>query len=181
LKKQLILSLKSVWVLATVAIFHSACEDDKLIPFVIGSSAFSENEAMPNVFTCGDGISPPLSFSEIPDEVESLVVVAEDLDRISGIYTQWMIWNLPPKVMVTEDVNGFPIEGAVMGTADDSKTVGYLAPCPSKGDIHRIVFRAYGLDRPIDLKEGANRAQFDAAVRKHRIAEAALTAEAVGK
>jgi Raf kinase inhibitor-like YbhB/YbcL family protein len=174
-------SQKIAVVVVSAVFLLIACDDEKPMTFIMRSSAFGEKEAMPSDFACGEGISPPLSFSQIPSEVQSLTVVAEDLDRISGTYTHWMIWNLPKRVMLTQDIENWPVEGAVMGTADDGKTVGYLAPCPPKGEIHRIVFRAYGLDGPLDLEEGALRSEFNDAVKNHIVAEASLTAEAVGK
>ncbi len=181
MKKHLTASQRSALVAVLIACLHFGCDEDEIKTFVIRSSAFGEKETMPSQFACGAGISPPLSFSRVPSEVKGLAVIAEDLDRLSGAYTQWMMWNLPSKVMITEDVESFPIEDAVMGTADDGKTVGYLAPCPPKGEAHRIVFRAYGLDAPLGLGEGATRATFDDRVNKHKIAEASLTAKAVGK
>jgi hypothetical protein len=113
--------------------------------------------------------------------VKSLVVVVEDPDRVSGTYTHWMIWGLPPKIVIPEDIDTYPVEGAVMGTADDEKTVGYLKVCPPEGEVHRVVFSAFGLDEPLSLEEGGSRKQLDAAMAGHIIAKAVLTAKAVGK
>jgi Raf kinase inhibitor-like YbhB/YbcL family protein len=158
-----------------------ACDETPREEFEMRSGAFSEKEAMPKAYACGAGISPPLTFSGVPEEVKSLVVLLEDPDRVSGTYTHWMVWGLPPKVVLPADIETYPVEGAVMGTADDGKTVGYLAPCPPKGEIHRAVFRALGLDEMLDLEEGADRSRLDDALSGHIIAEAQLTAEAVGE
>ena len=157
-----------------------ACDETPREAFEMRSGAFGEKEVMPKAFTCGAGISPPLTFSKIPDDVKSLVVLLEDPERISGNYTHWMVWGLPPKVVLPSDIDTYPVDGAIMGTADDGKTVGYLAPCPPEGEVHEVVFRALGLDEMLSLEEGADRAQLDAALEGHVIAEARLNAKAVG-
>lgn len=160
---------------------NTACEDEpSRKEFGIRSAAFGEMEVMPNTYTCGSGISPPLTFSRVPEEVKSLVVLLEDPDRISGTYTHWMVWGLPPRVVLPADIAAYPVDGAVMGTADDDETVGYLALCPPENETHRAVFRALGLDKTLHLEEGATRSQLDNALSGHIIAEARLTAKAAG-
>lgn len=47
------------------------------------SPAFSDGESLPIQFTCeGEGISPPLSWSGVPDETESLVVIMDHIPDI---------------------------------------------------------------------------------------------------
>ena len=159
----------------------AACDDAQdRGTFIIRSGAFGENEALSNKYACGSGISPPLTFSQIPQGVKSLVVILEDPDRISGTYTHWMLWGLPSAVVLPADIETYPIDGAVSGTADDGKTVGYLGPCPPKGETHRAVFIALGLDEAPSLARGADRAALDRATAGHIIAEARLTGKAVG-
>ncbi len=162
-------------------LLFAGCDDDADVrEFVIRSPAFGEKEAMPSKYACGAGISPPISFSLIPDKVESIVLIAEDKDRISGVYTHWIMWNLPSRIMIHENISDYPIDEAILGTADDEKTVGYLAPCPPKGETHKIVFKAYGLDTHINLEEGASREQLNKTIQNHIVAKASLTALAIG-
>ena len=160
----------------------SACDDEpSKKPFLLRSIAFGEDEAMPKTYTCGAGESPPLSFSQVPEEVQSLAIIVEDIDRISGPYTHWTLWNLPRRSVLVQDFETYPVEGATLGTADDGKTLGWLAPCPPEGETHRISFHAYGLDTTLDLPEGANSTLVQKTVDAHIIAEASLTAKAVGR
>ncbi len=158
----------------------AACDEAERKEFIMRSDAFGEQEALPDKFACGSGISPPLTFSRVPEEVKSLVVILEDPDRISGTYTHWMVWGLPRAVVLPADFDAEDVDGAVMGKADDGKTVGYEAPCPPKGETHRAQFIALGLDKMLSLEEGANRAALNRAVAGHIIAEARLTGMAVG-
>jgi Raf kinase inhibitor-like YbhB/YbcL family protein len=177
--------LNAVRVTAVFLLFTAAApacdEDDSRKVFIVRSSAFGEKETMPNAYACGSGVSPPIFFSQVPEEVKSLVLILEDPERISGTYTHWMIWGLARMVILPQDIESTPVKGAVMGTADDKSTVGYLAPCPPDNETHNVVFRALGLDKDLDLEEGASRAQLDKAVKGHIIAEAELTAKAVGR
>jgi Raf kinase inhibitor-like YbhB/YbcL family protein len=60
----------------------------------------------------------------------------------------------------------------VEGTNDFGKS-GYGGPCPPAG-THRYYFRIFALDRELDLPFGAKRAQIDAAIKGHVIAQGEL-------
>jgi Raf kinase inhibitor-like YbhB/YbcL family protein len=49
--------------------------------------------------------------------------------------------------------------------------IGYNGPCPPAGATHRYFFRVYALDAKLDLAAGASRAQLDAAMKGHVLAE----------
>lgn len=146
--------------------------------FDLTSLAFGEGEVIPKLHTChGAGKSPPLSVSRVPDTAKGIVIVLEDVDYITGPYTQWMLWGLPAKVIIPEDIKTNLTElpdGAAMGTPDDGGEVRYLAPCPV-GEYHDFTFRAYATDKRILLEEGANRDQLDSAMADHILAVAELT------
>ncbi len=86
------------------------------------------------------------------------------------MFTHWLAWNIDPK---TTDVaeNSAPAK-AVQGTNDFPKT-GYGGPCPPSG-THRYFFKIFALDQMLDLKAGAKRAEVDAAMRGHVIAQGEL-------
>jgi len=137
----------------------------------ITSSAFQEGGNIPSKFTCdGADVNPALRFEGAPAEAKSLALIVDDPDAPSGLFTHWLAWNIDPK---TTDVaeNSAPAK-AVQGTNDFPKT-GYGGPCPPSG-THRYFFKIFALDQMLDLKAGAKRAEVDAAMRGHVIAQGEL-------
>jgi hypothetical protein len=57
---------------------------------------------------------------------------------------------------------------------NDFGTIGYGGPCPPPGPGHRYYFKLYALDRTLELRAGATRAQLDRSMRCHILAHAEL-------
>ena len=137
----------------------------------ITSAAFQENGNIPAKFTCdGAGVNPALRFHDTPVEAKSLVLIVDDPDAPSGLFTHWIVWNIDPKT--TEIGEGATPQSGVQGTNDFGKS-GYGGPCPPSG-IHRYYFRIFALDRMLDLKPGAKRPELDAVMRGHVVAQGEL-------
>lgn len=137
------------------------------------SSAFQAGGDIPAKFTCnGADESPELKIGGVPSEAKSLVLIVDDPDAPRGLFTHWMVWNIDPK---TTDIagNGAPA-GGVQGTNDFGKR-NYGGPCPPSG-THRYFFRLFALDTKLDLKPGARRAELDAAMRGHTLAQGEMMA-----
>jgi Raf kinase inhibitor-like YbhB/YbcL family protein len=136
----------------------------------ITSSAFQEGGNLPSKFTCdGADISPPLQITGAPSEAKSLVLIADDPDAPSGLFTHWLVWNLPPQ---TNSIAEGSAPNGVHGTNDFGKP-SYKGPCPPPG-THRYSFKIFALDRELDLSSGAKRRQVDAAMKGHVIAQGEL-------
>ena len=114
----------------------------------ISSSVFKDNQVIPPKFTCdGDNISPPLTIADVPEQAESLVIIADDPDAPGGDFSHWLVWNIDPKL--TEIAEGREPAGSVEGTTDFSRT-GYGGPCPPAG-THRYFFKIFALDNTLNL------------------------------
>ena len=136
----------------------------------ITSSAFQEGANIPSQFTCdGAGTSPPLQIADIPSDAKSLALIVDDPDAPSGLFTHWMVWNIPPQTSAVGEGN---TPKGVQGTNDFGKS-GYGGPCPPSG-THRYYFKIFALDRELDLPFGANRGQVDAAMKGHVVAQGEL-------
>src|SRR5438046_8185410 len=136
----------------------------------ITSSVFQEGWNIPSKFTCdGANTNPPLQISDVPAEAKSLVLIVDDPDAPSGLFTHWAVWNISPQA--TTIAEGSTPKGA-QGTNDFGKS-GYGGPCPPSG-THRYYFRIFALDRELDLPVGAKRSQLDAAMKSHVIAKGEL-------
>jgi Raf kinase inhibitor-like YbhB/YbcL family protein len=103
-----------------------------------------------------------LQISEVPAGAKTLVLIVDDPDAPSGLFTHWMVWNLSPQ---TSTISEGSAPGGVHGTNDFGKS-GYGGPCPPSG-AHRYYFRVFALDRKLDLANGAKRSQLDAAMKGH--------------
>ena len=136
----------------------------------ITSSAFQQGGNIPSKFSCdGANTSPPLQISDVPPETKSVVLIVDDPNAPSGLFTHWAVWNISPQTSTIAEGNA-PKE--VHGTNDFGKS-GYGGPCPPSG-THRYYFRIFALDRELDLPSGAKRSQLDAAMKGHVIAQGEL-------
>lgn len=149
----------------------------KTMNFSINSTAFSEGERIPDRYTCeGEDISPPLSWSNLPEGVHSLALISDDPDAPVGTWDHWVIYNIPA------DSNGLteavpPNESL----ADDAKQglnswgrTGYGGPCPPPGSPHRYFFKLYALDTILALPADEDKSSVENAMRGHILAEAQL-------
>lgn len=137
----------------------------------ITSAAFQDNGNIPTKFTCdGADVNPALHLEITPVEAKSLVLIVDDPDAPSGLFTHWIVWNIDPKTSGVAE-SAAPRSG-VQGTNDFGKS-GYGGPCPPSG-THRYYFKIFALDRTLDLKSNAKRAELDAAMRGHVIAQGEL-------
>jgi len=134
------------------------------------SSAFQQGGNIPSKFSCdGANANPPLQISDVPPEAKSLVLIVDDPDAPSGLFTHWAVWNISPQSSTIPE--GSTPKG-VQGTNDFGKS-GYGGPCPPSG-AHRYYFKIFALDRELDLPSGAKRSQLDAAMKGHVVAQGEL-------
>jgi hypothetical protein len=134
----------------------------------IESSAFKNGASIPPRYAKqGDNVSPPLSISGVPPEARSLVLIMDDPDAPRGLFTHWVVFNIPPVAWFAE--NEVP-KGARVGKNSWGEA-GYGGPQPPDRE-HRYFFRLYALDRMLDLPKGASREQVEAAMKGHVIAQA---------
>jgi len=137
----------------------------------ITTTVFQEGGNIPSKFTCdGADANPPLRFEGAPAEAKSLALIVDDPDAPGGLFTHWLVWNIDPKTTAVEE-NGAP-SNSVQGKNDFGKS-GYGGPCPPSG-THRYFFKIFALDRQLDLAAGSKRAQLDAQMRGHIIAQGEL-------
>jgi Raf kinase inhibitor-like YbhB/YbcL family protein len=114
----------------------------------LGSDAFRNGESIPPVYTCsGRGISPQLSWSNVPSGVRSFALIMEDPDAPGGTFSHWIVYNIPAeKRELPPALPSTPLfsDGTRQGINDFQK-MGYGAPCPPRGKPHRYYFRIFAL------------------------------------
>lgn len=145
------------------------------------SSDVSPGGDIPRQFTCdGDDVSPDLRWTGVPAGTATFALILDDPDAPPGTWIHWVIWNLdgdvrilPTGVPRDDTLAGGAVQGACWGVHRFSR-VGYYGPCPPPGKPHRYFFRLYALDTRLDLPPRSTRAQVDAAMAGHILAETEL-------
>ena len=139
----------------------------------VTTPAFQAGGDVAAKFTCnGANVNPELRINGVPSEAKSLVLIVDDPDAPRGLFTHWIVWNIDPKATDIGE-NSAPT-GGILGTNDFGKR-NYGGPCPPSG-THRYFFKIYALDTKLDLKPSARRAELDAAMRGHTLAQGELMA-----
>ena len=148
----------------------------------VTSLAFADHAAIPARYTAdGAGVSPPLSWSGVPANAASLVLIVEDADAPTPHpLVHAIVVDLPP-------ADGSLAEGAIHGDDDDEGdavhegrnsflTAGWLPPDPPPGHgVHRYAFQLFALG-PGDRFEGKpGRDEFLDAVRQRGLCSGCLT------
>lgn len=130
--------------------------------FSIRSSAFSDNDPIPQAYSCG-GVSPPLEWARIPEGTKSFVLLIEDLDfkylGTSLPYGNWGIFNIPASVLSLKAGASTSLPDGALNTANDTviglvysgakpeASFGYTAPCPPVfGEKHRFKISLWALN-----------------------------------
>jgi Raf kinase inhibitor-like YbhB/YbcL family protein len=137
----------------------------------IASSAFVAGATIPAKYGCsGTNTSPPLSFRSVPPDAKTLALIVEDPDAPGGLFTHWVVWNLPPGTVAVAE--GTPPVGATEGTNSYGKN-GWGPPCPPSGE-HRYIFNLYALDSAPNLPSSSGREQLQGAMAGHILAQSQL-------
>ena len=144
----------------------------------IASPAFAHNAFIPAKYTCdGGNVSPSLSFSDIPKETKSLVLIVDDPDAPSKTWVHWTVFNINPGT--TTFPEGFIPDGNIEGMTDFGKP-GYGGPCPPaspRGEpsgTHRYFFKLYALDTLLTLGRSAAKQDIEEAMKGHVLEKAEL-------
>jgi Raf kinase inhibitor-like YbhB/YbcL family protein len=143
----------------------------------LSSAAFQEGDRIPAKYTCdGQNISPPLAWSEPVPETRALALIVEDPDAPGGVFTHWVLFNIPAGFRQLGE--GVPAQeqlqtGGIQGKNDFGR-IGWGGPCPPRGTPHRYVFTIYALDKSLDLKSGASKKQLLDAMQGHILAQSQL-------
>lgn len=148
--------------------------------FELDSPAFSEGETIPSRFTCaGDDVSPPLRWSDPPADTKSIALILDDPDAPGGLFTHWMIFNIPPDQSSLEaSVSTEPrLSSGARQARNDFGETGYRGPCPPGGSTHTYRFFGYALDGILELDPGASKADLLDAIQPRLLDRATLTGE----
>ena len=121
------------------------------------TTAWTDGGMIPAKYTqAGAQVSPPLAWSNVPDGVQSFVLIARDTDAAIGNGTDdvlhWMVWNIPASARSLAEAipqgNQLP-DGTRQISASGPY---YRGPgAAASGPAHHYVFELYALDSTIDV------------------------------
>jgi Raf kinase inhibitor-like YbhB/YbcL family protein len=132
----------------------------------VTSDAFTDGGPIPSKYTCeGENINPPFDIGTFPDNTQCLALIMEDPDATKGVFTHWVMWNIPITSRIEE--NSAP---GTQGSNSYGKPK-YAGPCPPSG-THRYYFRIYALSQPLSLPEGASKEDLVTAMKDYVISYA---------
>ena len=137
----------------------------------IKSAAFSENQMIPQKYTCqGEDINPPLTIEGVPAAAKSVALIVDDPDAPGKTWVHWVVYNIPAKTTVEIPEKSIP--GAQV--QNDFGNKDYGGPCPPSG-THRYFFKTYALDTMLSFKESpANKKDLERAMQGHVLAKGEL-------
>ena len=141
----------------------------------VSSPAFADDAPLPARFTAdGEGFSPPLAWSGVPEGAAALALVIEDPDAPAPEpLVHAIAWDLPGG-------DGGLAEGALTGDGpamgrNSALRPGYLPPDPPTGHgPHRYAFQVFALDRRPELDGAPGRGEFARLIERHAIAKGLL-------
>jgi Raf kinase inhibitor-like YbhB/YbcL family protein len=143
----------------------------------VTSRSFTEGTRIPVDHTCdGNDVMPELVLSSPPENTKSLLVLVEDPDASSGVFTHMIAFNIGPDVRRLPSAPDLAAGGETARFGlNDFGGVRYQGPCPPKGEGHRYRFRVIALDKMLDLQEGASRSKIDEAIDAHILGSGSLS------
>ena len=137
----------------------------------LSSLAFESETEIPSTYAYqGQNLSPPLEWSDVPKETQSLALMMDDPDAPAGTWTHWLVWNIPPGIERME-VGKLPA-GALEGT-NSAEEKRYDGPSPPSG-VHHYRFKLYALDTVLNLPPSSHREEFEQAIDGHILAQSEL-------
>lgn len=146
----------------------------------LGSPAFAHATEIPARYTCdGEDISPPLTWSGVPQATKSLALIVEDPDAPDPkaprvVWVHWILYNIPPSATgLAEAVAARQLPAGTRQGMNSWHRTGYGGPCPPIGR-HRYFHRLYALDTLLPDLGNPDKAKLQKAMAGHVLAQAEL-------
>lgn len=143
------------------------------------SSAFAHGGAIPARFTAdygGEYFSPPLTWSHVPDQAQTLVLIVEDIDSPTPFPLVHAIATGLPAVAGGIDAGALVANETDLELGRNSYLkLGWLPPDPPPGHgVHRYVFQLLALDYVPDIEARRGRTAVVHAAENHTVARGML-------
>ena len=150
----------------------------------LSTTAFDDGGIIPDRYTAaatGTPVSPPLTWSNVPDGTASFALLVHDPDTsVRKTVTEilhWMVYNIPGTARGLPE--GVPAEaqlpdGAIQGR-NYTRKVGYAGMgAPAPGPYHHYTFELFALDTRLSLEPNASQADLSNAMDGHILMKGVL-------
>jgi Raf kinase inhibitor-like YbhB/YbcL family protein len=160
-------------------LFHANRRPEETGRIEITSSAFVPGGPLPRRFTAdGEGVSPPLSWRNVPAEAIALALIVEDADSPTPepLVHAIVVEIDPREVEFVEGILSGPPESVPEKLGRNSYLMlGWLPPDPPPGHgVHRYAFEVFALAEAEALSKSPGRGELAAAIDKHSLARGCL-------
>jgi Raf kinase inhibitor-like YbhB/YbcL family protein len=147
----------------------------------LASPAFANGARLPERFTAdGEGVSPPLFWTDVPEGTARLALIVEDPDAPAPQpLVHALVWDLPPEGELKEgairaDGNG-GADGSDVGR-NSYLAEGWLPPDPPTGHgLHHYAFQLFALGPGPDVADTPGRSAIVKAMAGRVLAAGLLT------
>ena len=135
----------------------------------VHSVSFDAGTALPISCTVdGVGAAPALSFDNVPEFTQSLLVICEDPDApFLQPYVHWVVFGVPTTALGVDAQSQHDYRLGENGKSESGFAP--AAPPPGHG-VHHYHFQVFALDSTIDLAQGASRDDVVEAAKGHVLA-----------
>lgn len=147
----------------------------------VTSPLMQEGQPLPEAYTCEgveseegeeiSGVSPPLSWSGLPEDAGSTALVVDDPSEATVF---WVVYDLDPQLVELRQ-NTVPTE-AKQGENSIGQAE-YTAPCPDEDTFYEYRFTVYALQEGLDLPDGASLETALEAISERAVARGTLVSE----
>ena len=143
------------------------------------SPVFDHQGMIPADYTCdGADVSPPLTWSGIPADAKSLVLIVDDPDapdpaapRMTWVH--WVLYDIPPMLTGLSEGAADRLPAGILDGMNDFHRTRYGGPCPPIGR-HRYFFKLFALDKMLGAISHASKATVEKAMQGHILMKAEL-------
>jgi len=164
---------------AATARGYSDVRKESVMPLTMESSAFETNGKIPRKHTCeGTEVSPPLAWQGEPSATKSFALIVDDPDAPDPsapkmTWVHWVIYDVPAGTHALGEGASRKLPAGTREGKNDWQRTGFGGPCPPVGR-HRYFHKLYALDVELPDLHEPTKAQLEAAMKGHVIAQTEL-------
>ncbi|MBN2474864.1 MAG: YbhB/YbcL family Raf kinase inhibitor-like protein [Pirellulales bacterium] len=148
------------------------------------SEAFAHGQRIPAKYTGeGEDVSPPLSWTGVPEATKELVLICDDPDApTADPWVHWVIYKIPATVTglpegISAKARLSNPPGALQGKNSwpSGQTIGYRGPMPPPNHgTHRYFFTLYALEAKMVVEPRLDKKAMLGEIQNHVLAEGQL-------
>jgi len=135
-----------------------------------------DGAALPERQTCsGAGVSPALTWSDVPAGTVELALSVVDLD--ADQYVHWLVYGLLP---IESGLSEGQAPTVAFEWPNSSGQGAWAPPCPPAGEQHRYVFTVYALNQQLEAADDASATEVLSILNATTIAQSSVSGTVSG-